>query len=33
VRAYQKFAVNSVLLKEHFACDEFRVAVLKALRP
>lgn len=33
VRAYQKFAVNSVLLKENFECNQFQTAVLKALRP
>ena len=33
VRAFQKFSVTGVLLKEHFACDEFQAAVLKALQP
>lgn len=32
VRAYQKFAVNSVLLKEYFECNEFQSAVLEALQ-
>lgn len=33
VRAFQKFSVTGVLLKEHFACDEFQAAVLQALQP
>ena len=32
VRAFQKFAVVSVLLKEHFECSEFQAGVRKALQ-
>lgn len=32
VRAFQKFAVISVLLKEHFECREFQADVRKALQ-
>ena len=33
VRAFQKFAVTSVLLKEHFEYEAFRAAVQEALHP